>query len=121
MKNIVLILISVALNCTAQICMRQGMLQIGNVTQSFLVFASKLPLMASNMFLYLAVACYCASVFTWIAVLSCVEVSFAYPFLSLGYIVSLICGHFIFGENVSLARIAGVAIICVGVIFISRS
>lgn len=43
--------------------------------------------------------------------LSRVDISFAYPFLSVSYVVVLIVGHYAFGESISLMRIAGVALI----------
>jgi multidrug transporter EmrE-like cation transporter len=55
------------------------------------------------------------------AVLSRVEVSFAYPFLSIGYVVVAIVGYYFFNESLTLTRILGILIICVGVYLISRS
>jgi multidrug transporter EmrE-like cation transporter len=54
-------------------------------------------------------------------VLSRVEVSFAYPLLSVGYIVTAIAGYYLFQENLSITRIAGILIICVGVYFVTKS
>ena len=55
------------------------------------------------------------------AVLSKVEVSFAYPFLSVGYVVAAVVGYYFFGEALSVIRIVGIVIICIGVYLISRS
>jgi len=61
------------------------------------------------------------SVGVWLLVLSRVEVSFAYPLLSVGYIVNAVAGYYLFQENLSLTRITGILIICVGVYFVTRS
>jgi multidrug transporter EmrE-like cation transporter len=54
-------------------------------------------------------------------VLAKTEVSLAYPLLSIGYIMTAIVGYYFLGENVNLARIGGIALICFGTLLISRS
>jgi len=61
------------------------------------------------------------SVMVWLLVLSRVEVSFAYPLLSVGYIVNAVAAYYLFQENISLTRIAGILIIVAGVYLITRS
>jgi drug/metabolite transporter (DMT)-like permease len=119
-KNIFLILASVSLNAAAQLLMRKGMLKVGEVSLSAGLFKA-LPAMAANGFLWLALACYGVSILTWMVVLSRVEVSFAYPFLSVGYIISAVVGYFFMGEAVTPVRIAGIVVICAGVFLIARS
>ena len=54
-------------------------------------------------------------------VLSKVELSFAYPFLSLAYVAVAIFAYFVFREDLNGWRIAGIACICVGTILIAQS
>lgn len=117
--NIILILISVLLNCAAQLFIRKGMLQIGEVGAAALV--KVLVPMLLNAYLWSAMLCYAVSILLWMAVLSKVEVSFAYPFLSIGYVVAAVVGYYYFGESLSLIRIVGILVICIGVFLISRS
>ena len=77
--------------------------------------------MITNLWLWGAMISYAVSILLWIVVLSKVEVSFAYPFLSIGYVVAALVGYYFFGESLSLIRVAGIIIICVGVYLISRS
>ena len=77
--------------------------------------------MITNVWLWGAMICYALSIFLWMSVLSKVEVSYAYPFLSVGYVVSAVAGYALFNENLSPVRIAGIIVICIGVILISRS
>jgi multidrug transporter EmrE-like cation transporter len=53
--------------------------------------------------------------------LSRVELSFAYPFLSVSYVLVLAAGYFWFEETVTVSRITGVALICIGTLFVARS
>lgn len=117
--NVLLILISVLLNCAAQLCIRKGMMVIGEVSISALV--QNLGNMLINLWLWAAMVCYAISILMWMVVLSKVEVSFAYPFLSIGYVVAALVGYYFFGESLTLTRIAGIIVICIGVILISRS
>ncbi|MCD8182038.1 MAG: SMR family transporter [Bacteroides sp.] len=117
--NILLILISVLLNCAAQLCIRKGMLLVGEVGMSGLVH--NIGGMLMNLWLWAAMFCYAVSILMWMAVLSKVEVSFAYPFLSIGYVVAAVVGYYFFGESLTLTRIMGILVICIGVYLISRS
>ena len=117
--NIFLILLSVLLNCAAQLLIRKGMLIEGEVGMQNML--SHIGSMITNLWLWGAMLCYALSILLWMSVLSKVEVSYAYPFLSVGYVVSAVAGYALFNENLSLVRIAGIIVICVGVILISRS
>ena len=117
--NIVLILLSVLLNCAAQLLIRKGMLVEGEVgVQNML---SHVESMITNLWLWGAMFCYALSILLWMSVLSKVEVSYAYPFLCVFYVVSAVAGYALFNENLSPIRIAGIIVICIGVILISRS
>ena len=47
--------------------------------------------------------------------------AFAFPFLSLAYVIVAVWGYFVLGENLSATRVAGIATIILGTILISRS
>ena len=65
-------------------------------------------------------ACYGVSILLWMAVLSKVEFSAAYPLTSIGFIIAAAAGVLFLGETVSLSRAAGIALVCCGVVFITR-
>jgi len=50
--------------------------------------------------------CYALSVVVWILALARVEVSVAYPMLSVGYVVNALAAWWLFNENLSGTRIA---------------
>ena len=117
--NIILVLVCVLLNCSAQFLIRKGMMVAGEM--SMLNIAQNIGSLITNVWFWLAMLCYGISVLLWMSILSKVEVSFAYPFLSIGYVVSAVIGYFFFGESLSAIRIAGIIVICFGVVLISRS
>lgn len=66
-------------------------------------------------------SCYVISVVVWVMALSRVEVSIAYPLLSVGYVVNALAAWYLFGEAVTPMRLAGIAIIIIGVCVVTRS
>jgi len=66
-------------------------------------------------------ACYVVSVGVWIVALSRVDVSVAYPMLSLGYVVNAVAAWWLLGEPMSAMRGAGVLLILGGVWLVARS
>jgi multidrug transporter EmrE-like cation transporter len=71
--------------------------------------------------LWVGLGCYGVSVFLWVAVLSRVPVSVAYPLLSIGYIVNAFAAAALFGEALSAAKLAGIGLIVAGVLLLTRA
>lgn len=117
--NILLILSSVLLNCSAQLLIRKGMLVAGEM--SMISMVHNIGSLITNIWLWGAVFAYGVSFILWLAVLAKTPVSIAFPFLSIGYVVVTICGYFFFDERISILQICGLIAICAGVILISRS
>ena len=64
---------------------------------------------------------YGISIILWLWVLSKVDVSLAYPFQALGYIVVTILAWLIFQENINLTRIIALIFISLGLIILAFS
>jgi len=65
--------------------------------------------------------CYALSIVMWVTVLSRAEVSYAYPFLGLGFVFVTIASAFLLGEALSAQRLAATALIAAGVVVLARS
>ena len=116
-----LILLGVLLNAFAQLSLKQGMRTIGHFAFSV---ENILPIGAKaifNPFVLTGLLCYVISVIVWLMALSRVDVSYAYPLLSVGYIVTAFAGQMFFQEALGPVRWAGILIICIGVLLITRS
>lgn len=121
MNHLPLILFSVLVNAGAQLLLKAGMNRIGYFEFALVNAASiGLKVMASPFVLF-GVAAYVVSMLIWLLVLSRMEVGYAYPMISLGYIVNAVAGHYLFQENLSVTRIAGILVIILGVFLVSRS
>lgn len=120
-KYIPLILSVVSTNAISQILLKQGMNTIGKFEFAGGNLLKMLPVVALNPYVIGGLAMLVFSMGLHLMALSRVELSFAYPFLSVSYILVLIAGYFWFGETVNTSRMIGVALICVGTFFIARS
>ncbi len=120
-KNLMLILGAVFLGVVGQLSMKQGMGQVVMRLGGVGDVVSSLIRALSQPFVTAGVALYAISALVWLIVLSRVELSFAYPMVSIGYIAVVILSRLIFHEQVSAVRIAGTVVICLGVVLISRS
>lgn len=119
--NMLLILGGVFLNTSAQLFLKQGLQSVGSMD---LAMPRVLPLVAeiaSNAFILGGLSCYVLSFCAWLVVLSRVEVSIAYPMLSLGYIVTAAAGWYFWGESLTVTKMAGIFLICAGVVCMFKS
>lgn len=118
--NFALIIFGVTLNTVAQLCLKQGMLSVGTVTMELAGLVDLIIKAATNSFIMLGLACYAASFAVWLVVLSRVEVSMAYPMLSIGYIVTAVFGYYFWGESLGIYKMTGIFLICTGVAVMFR-
>ncbi len=58
---------------------------------------------------------------TWALALTRFELSFAYPFMALSFVLVLAFGAAFLSESVTVAKVAGVALIVLGLIVASRT
>ncbi|MDY0884479.1 hypothetical protein ACFPL7_00150 [Dongia soli] len=115
---IALILASVSTNAAAQLLLRwaarDGLVPAQSWSpSSFLEFIFRPGIIGG-------LACYALSVVIWVMVLSRAEVSFAYPFLGLGFVLVTFASAFLLGEAISAQRLAGTALIVLGVAVLAR-
>ena len=116
-----LVLTGVLLNAVAQFALKASVRGLGVIELSPTDAVPVALRLAGEPWLWLGMACYVVSVAVWILALSRVEVSIAYPMLSIGYIVNAVAAWIWLGETMSLAKIAGIAIITLGVLVLARS
>lgn len=121
MKTLPLIFFGVFLNAIAQLLLKAGTQKMGPITLSINQAWGLMWQVALNPFIFLGLLCYVVSVGVWIIALSRVEVSYAYPMLSMGYVLNAVAAYYLFGENLNALRIGGIFVIILGVYMISRT
>jgi multidrug transporter EmrE-like cation transporter len=111
----------VLLNATAQLLLKAGTNAIGRFEFTTANLAPVGWKIATEPHIAAGVACYVASLVVWIMALSRVPVSVAYPLLSLGYVINALAAWWLFGEDLTAQKLAGIGLIVVGVALVARS
>jgi multidrug transporter EmrE-like cation transporter len=119
--DLALVLTGVMLNAAAQLLLKAGSRAIVDVPFTLANGWTLAERMVLNPPILAGLACYAISVVIWILALSRVDVSIAYPMLSVGYIVTALAGWLLFSEAVSASRMSGICVIIVGVWLVARS
>lgn len=117
-----LILTGVGLNAAAQLLLKVATRPLAHfsvfnadtLSGSVVILFKSLPFWTGMM-------CYAVSVGVWVAALSKAPVSTAYPMLSLGYVVVAAISVGWLGETLTPGKVLGIALICAGVVLVSRS
>jgi len=117
-----LIVLSVACSSSSQLLLKAGMtaphmqaaIAAGRPLDIALAVATS-PLVVGGL------AIFGLSAVLWLAVLSRVPLSSAYPAIALGIVVTVLGGYFFFGETIGTAKIAGVSLIVAGVVLVGLS
>lgn len=112
-------LISILMGAFAQLCLKKGVMEVSLGDEA----VSKVRMLlkcVSNWYLMGGFVLYGLSALVWLVVLSKFELSKAYPMVSLGYVLTLLLGYYFLGEAITLTKVIGILLICVGVVVISR-
>ncbi|ANK72204.1 MULTISPECIES: EamA family transporter [Ensifer] len=121
MKYIPFILFTVLTNAAAQLMLKQGMMTLGPISMTAETAIVRLFQIVFNPWVFAGLATFVISMASHLYVLSKVELSFAYPFLSLAYVLVAVFAYFVFREDLNAWRIAGIALICAGTVLIAQS
>lgn len=114
------IAITVLLSTYGQLILKWRLNQLGPLPEAlwsklvFLLWSLLDPYILSSF-----VAAFLASL-TWMAALSKFQLSFAYPFMSLSFILVMVASYWFLGEELTILRLAGCLLIVAGVVMISR-
>ncbi|WP_345813895.1 SMR family transporter [Paraburkholderia sp. PREW-6R] len=114
------ILAGVSLNAGAQLLLKAGTNAVGHFE---FTRANILPIgfrLATQPPIVAGLTCYLVSLVLWVVGLSRVDVSLAYPMLSLGYVVNALAAWYLFGEVMSVQKVVGIGIVLVGVLVLTR-
>ena len=116
-----LILFTILTNFFSQIMLKKGMTDLPkfDLTLSS-VMGSALSIVFSP-WVFFGLVMMVVSMGSHLLVLSRVELSFAYPFIGLSFVLITAWGYFALGESVNVVRVAGVACICLGVVLVAQS
>ena len=118
LRNLFLILLTVILNTFGQFTVKTGinkigMVNLGDIHSILRAFSSWIVLSGF--------AIYFASSLIWLSILSKVELSWAFPILSISYVLTVLLSPVFFHESFSTQRFLGTLVICIGVFLVGRT
>ena len=121
MNNLRYILASGVFGVAGQLILKRGIAGMGPLSlRPDAVLGVALSLILNPLVL-LGLAIYACGTFLWLIALSRVDLSYAYPFASLNYVLVLLASWLVLGEQPTIPRVVGVLVICCGVYAISRT
>ena len=121
-KSLLLVLVSVAFGMVGQLALKTGMTQVGRIGSQNAQAAVDMALrVVTTPFVIIGLACYGLGAVAWLVVLSRLDLSFAYPFLALNFVLITVASRLVLGEAVPMLRWLGVVVICFGVVLVARS
>lgn len=122
MRALLYILFSVLFNVAGQMVLKGAMIRLGtfNISLSADFLRNSIRVIFYPLTL-LGLLLYAISALFWLAALSQMELSKAYPMISLGYIIVFFLSAWIFGESLSFLRFVGILFVALGLFLVAMS
>ncbi len=115
--NLIPILLSILFGVSGQLLLKTGMLRVGQDRGTLI---SEYIRALAQPAIWLGLICFGVSMLIWLYVLARMEMSVAFPFLGLNYVLIMIGSRILFGETIGLSKIGGTACIVLGILLIAR-
>lgn len=121
-KLFALILGSVGLSAIAQLVLKSGMssIPVQQAINRGMPFELAC-IVALNPYVLVGLALYLLGAAVWLLVLAQTDVSLAYPFVGIGFILTMLLGWLILHEPLGTARVIGTLLVVAGVWLVSSS
>lgn len=122
LKTIVIMLLAVTAGTIGDILLAKGMKQLGDLSTMNLRGIMEVTFRAMTEWkIVVGTAMLALFFFLWLAVLSWEDLSVALPMQALNYVLVAVLAKYLLHEEVSPLRWGGIALVCVGVILITKS
>jgi len=120
--TLALILVSVTLSACAQVLFKLGVAPVPG--QAILPGASLISTVLGILLrpgVLGGLALYGIGTVIWLRALAQTELSQAYPFVGLGFVMTAALGYLVFNEAIGPTRLIGIALVIAGVVLVGRS
>ena len=118
-KLIIMLFVPISIGVVGQIFLKIGVGQIGRFSMLQKGIILQYIKMFMNPYIFWGIALYGLSTVFWLYLISRVPLSFAFPMLSLSYILIGLASYFIFHETIHPHNWIGMLIIMIGVVFVA--
>jgi drug/metabolite transporter (DMT)-like permease len=111
-----ILIVAIMLGAAGQIALKAGINQLGHKPPVLTVLRS-----IFTPWVFLGFVCYGLSSLLYLVALSRLDLSYAYPLVSLSYVVVAFLSWRFLHETVPPLRIVGLAVVCIGVLLLAVS
>ena len=116
--NVLLIVgICVILGVIGQLFMKKGMNQVGRITIKD-ILSPKVLSVVFQKYVFIGISFYVIGNMFWLVALSMADLSYVYPLVGTGYLITAILAWLFFGEALTFMRILGIILISLGAYFV---
>lgn len=119
LRLLLLILASVSLSALAQLSLKIGTRMPQSAPSQGI--GGELGALAASPMIILGLGLYGLGALLWLFVLGRAPLSLAYPFVGLGFILTMLAGAFVLHEPLTYSRITGTLLIVAGCVLVARS
>lgn len=119
LRLFLLIIASVSLSAIAQLALKIGTSNAAAARSAGL--GGEMGGLLQSPMIFVGLGLYGFGALLWLFVLGRAPLSLAYPFVGLGFILTMLAGILYLNEGVSAARIAGTLMIALGCVLVARS
>lgn len=122
LQTVMLALVSVSLATGGQLLLKSGMTGVGRIDRRRVARPLRLLReVGGSRQVVLGLGMFGASLLFWLAVVSRVPLSQAYPFVGLTYVLITLFGRFVLKERVPVLRWAGIGLIVAGILLVGMA
>lgn len=118
-KLILQVLLFVALLTAGNVLWKYGLVNIGGVFVSGKTFMGSIKDLLFSPYMWIGALFYIVGTLYWFTLLSRHDLSYVYPMVSIGYVLTAVTGVLLFKETIPVTGWIGMGIIFVGFIVLS--
>lgn len=119
LQGFIIVFVSVSLSAVAQMSFKHGVTQVHVNPDMHVVY--KAWLFLTSPFVFIGLALYGVGTVLWLFALKQMDLSLAYPFVGMSFIMVFAFGVMFLGEPFNVSRLVGTIIIAVGILFLAKS
>lgn len=116
----VYILSTIVFTIYSQLVMRWQVAKAGPLPDDLMVKVGYIVNLLINPWVMSGIAATFLAGVSWMLAMTKFEISYAYPFVSLNYVLILAAGFLLFQESISATKLAGSALVILGIIILAK-
>jgi len=114
--ELIVLFVAISMGAVGQILIKAGMNSVRERSGGDLgPFLKAIPRIITNLSVLGGLSIYVLSTVLWLWVLTKIPLSFAYPCISISYIIIIFAGKFVFKEKIDIWKVAAIVLILIGV------